>query len=210
MPTLLKIDVSPRGDHSVSRAIGKRFVEDWQQAHTGGNVVTRDLATTPMPFVDLPWILGAYSPDEARSPEQKAALKLGDELIQEIEDADQILLTTPMYNFGVPAALKAWIDHVVRTGKTFRANPDGSYTGLLKSKKVTVVIASAGSYAPGTPGETYNAERPYLKQIFGFVGLGDVTFVEAGGTYQVDRGMKSREDLISPIAGEIKTAATAS
>lgn len=210
MPTLLKIDVSPRGDYSVSRAVGKKFAEDWQQAHSGGTVVTRDLATTPMPFVDLPWIMGAYSPEEARSPEQKAALQLGDEFIKEIENADQILLTTPMYNFGVPAALKAWIDHVVRTGVTFRANPDGSYTGLLKSKKVTVVIASAGSYAPGTPGETYNAEKPYLKQVLGFIGLSDVTFIEAGSTYQVDKGMKSREDLIAPLAGEIHSAAAAS
>ncbi len=208
MPTLLKLDVSPRGDHSVSRALGAQFVEQWKQAHPGGEVVTRDLATTKMPFTDLPWILSAYTPPDARSPEQSEALTLSDTLVQEIETADQILLTTPMYNFGVPAALKAWIDHIVRAGKTFQANPDGSYTGLIKSKPVAVVIASAGSYAAGTPGETFNAERPYLKLIFGFLGLPDVTFIEAGGTYQVDRGMKSRDELMVPLAEQVKAAAS--
>ena len=102
------------------------------------------------------------------------------------------------------------IDHVVRTGVTFQANPDGSYTGLLESKPVTIVIASAGSYAVGTPGETYNAERPYLKLLFSFIGLPDVTFIEAGGTYVVDKGMKSSQDLIAPMAEEIRTAASVS
>ena len=209
MPTLLKIDVSPRGDHSISRAVGQKFVEDWQQANAGGTVVTRDLATTPMPFVDLPWIMAAYAPQDARTPEQTEALKLGDDFIHELKQADHVLLTTPMYNFAVPAALKAWIDHIVRTGVTFQANPDGSYTGLLQSKPVTIIIASAGAYGVGTPGETYNAERPYLKLVFGFLGMPDVTFIEAGSTWQVDRGMKSREDLIAPLAGEIKTALAA-
>ena len=88
---------------------------------------------------------------------------------------------------------------------TFQANPDGSYTGLLQSKPVTVIIASAGSYAVGTPGETYNAERPYLKQVLGFIGLPDVTFIEAGGTWQVDKGMKSQRRLWSRSVAPAKS-----
>lgn len=209
MPSLLKIDVSPRGDHSVSRALGKQFLEQFQQTNSGATVVTRDLATTSIPFVDLPWIGAAYTPDEARTPEHKAALKLGDTFIAEIQAADHILLTTPMYNFAVPAALKAWIDHVVRVGVTFRVNPDGSYAGLIHGKKATIIIASAADYSPGTHFETYNAEKPYLKQILGFIGITDATFIDAGATYVLNSGKTSVDEFIAPLADKVKSAITA-
>lgn len=209
MPTLLKIDVSPRGDYSVSRKLGNQFLEHFQQVHPGTTVVVRDLATTVIPFVDLPWIGAAYTPEAARSPEHKAALRLGDEFIAEIKAADHILLTTPMYNFAVPAALKAWIDHVVRVGVTFKTTPEGAYVGLIEGKKVTVIIASAGAYAAGSPAESYNAEKPYLKQIFGFIGISDVTFVDARGTYVLNSGKTSVEEFIAPLASTVRTAATA-
>ncbi len=207
MPTLLKVDVSPRGDQSVSRAVGAKFVEQWTKAHDGGSVNTRDLAKTAMPFVDVPWMTAAYTPEDLRTPEHREALKLSDEMLGEIQNADHILLTTGMYNFAVPAALKAWIDHIVRSGKSFSANPDGSYTGLIKGKKATIVIASSGSYQPGTPTETYNYERPYLKQILGFIGITDVEFVEAGGTYLIMTGKKSVNELIDSLQGEIERTA---
>lgn len=210
MASLLKIDVSPRGDHSVSRKLGKQFVEHFQQAHPGATIVTRDLATTQIPFVDLPWIGAAYTPEESRSPEHKAALKLGDEFIAEIKAADHILLTTPMYNFAVPAALKAWIDHVVRVGVTFKTTPEGAYVGLIEGgKKVTVIIASAGAYHPGSPAESYNAEKPYLKQVLGFIGLTEVSFIDAGGTYVLNSGKTSVDEFIAPLADNVKAAATA-
>lgn len=208
MATLLKIDVSPRGDHSISRKLGAEFLEQWQQAHAGGAVIARDLAKTDMPFVDMPWILGAYSPEESRNDEQKAALKLGDELIAELEKADEYVITTPMYNFAVPAALKAWIDHVVRVGKTFKTTPNGGYEGLLSGKKATVIVASAGSYEAGTPAETYNAETPYLKQLLGFLGVTDTVVVQVGGTYKVDGGHASVDDLIAPLKPQITSAAS--
>ena len=209
MASLLKIDVSPRGDHSVSRKLGAQFVEQFHSRNPGATLIARDLATTSMPFVDLPWIMGAYSPEEARTPEHKAALKLGDEFIAEIEAADHILITTPMYNFAVPAALKAWIDHVVRVNKTFKVNPDGSYAGLIHGKKATVIIASAAAYRPGTPLETYNAEKPYLKLVLGFLGITDVTFIDAGGTYVLNSGQTSLESFVAPLAAEINSAANA-
>ena len=206
MASLLKIDVSPRGDHSVSRKLGNQFVSQFQQTNAGATVVTRDLATTTIPFVDLPWIGAAYTPEEARTPEHKTALKLGDEVIAEIMAADHILLTTPMYNFAVPAVLKAWIDHVVRVGVTFKVTPEGAYVGLIPGKKVTVIIASAGDYS-APPMDGYNAEKSYLKQIFGFIGITDVNFLDAGGTYVLNSGKVSVDQFVEPFAGKLAAAA---
>ncbi len=207
MPTLLRIDVSPRGDSSVSRKLGAQFEGQWKTTNPDGKIITRDLAKTDLPFVTLPWISGAYSDPAGHTPEQKHALQIGDEMIAELKSADQYLLTTPMYNFAVPAILKAWIDHVVRAGKTFNANPDGSYTGLLTGKKATVIIASAGSYKPATPGVTYNYERPYLTHILGFMGITEVTFIEAGGTYVLNHGAKTIDEFVHLFAQEVLTTA---
>ena len=203
MATLLKIDVSPRGDYSVSRNLAKQFVTDWQQSHAGGTVVTRDLAKTNLPFVDLPWIGGAYTPSEQRTDEHKAALKISDELIAELFAADHIIIGTPMYNFSVPAILKAYIDHVVRIGVT--VSP--SYEGLVKGKKVTVIIASGGVYAPGSSFEPYNVESAYLKQVLGFIGMTDVNIVLAGGTNEVNQGKISKEDFLATFAEPVAVAA---
>lgn len=207
MPTLLKIDVSPRGEHSISRQLGTTFADKWLQNHSGGRIVTRDLAHTHLPYIELPWILGAYSDPAGHTEEQKEALRIGDEMIAELEAAEEFLITTPMYNFAVPAKLKAWIDHIVRSGKTFRVNPDGSYTGLLTGKKATVIIASMGLYLPGSSAESYDAEKPYLKHILGFIGVTDVKFVQAGGTYKVDRGMENRADFLAAFSEEVVGAA---
>jgi FMN-dependent NADH-azoreductase len=198
MPTLLKIDASPRGEHSISRKLSAEFAEKWKKTHHG-NVVVRDLTKTTLPFVDLPWITGAYSAPDQHTPEQKAALKVSDELIAELLSADEIVIATPMYNFAVPAILKAWIDHIVRIGKTFTA----SYEGLAKGRKVTLIIASGGIYTPGSHMESYNAETGYLKQILGFIGLTDVTVVLAGGTNDVAQGKVSLEEHIAPFEKQI-------
>lgn len=207
MPTLLKIDVSPRGDYSVSRNLGNQFESQWKASNPGATVTTRDLAHTDLPYVTLPWIIGAYSDPAGHTPEQKQALRIGDEMIAELKAADQYLLTTPMYNFAVPAMLKAWIDHVVRVGKTFRAHPDGTYTGLLTGKKLTVIIASAGVYLPGTGGEAYNFERPYLSHIFAFMGITDITFIEAGGTYVLNSGSGTIDEFVVPFQEKVLAAA---
>lgn len=209
MAKLLKIDVSPRGEHSISRKLGKEFLTKWQASNPGGQVITRDLAQTDLPFVELPWILAAYSDPSTHDAEQKAALAIGDTLIAELQAADEYLLTTPMYNFAVPARLKAYIDHVARAGKTFRANPDGSYTGLLTGKKATVLIASAGVYTEASGAKAYNAEQPYLQQILGFLGVTDVKFIEVGGTWKVDKGMTTADELIAPHTAELESLVTA-
>ncbi len=160
MPTLLTILASPRGDYSISRALSTDFVAEWQKTH-GGTVVTRDLYQTKLPFVDLPWIAGAYTPADKHSPEMTEALAISNELIAELKAADHILIATPMYNFSTPAILKAWIDHVVRINETFTS----SYEGLVKNKKVFVIISSGSEYTAGSPLESYNKESSYLQAV---------------------------------------------
>jgi FMN-dependent NADH-azoreductase len=208
MASLLKIDVSPRGEHSISRRLSAQFAEKWTEKHPGGKLVTRDLAKTDLPFVELPWIVGAYSDPSGHNEAQKAALQIGNTLIAELKAADEFLLATPMYNFNLPARLKAYIDHIVRSGLTFKANADGSYTGLLTGKKATVIIASAGDYRPGMPAEGYDAEKPYLRAIFGFIGVTDVKFIQAGSTWKVDRGVQKVDEFLAPLLGEVAAAAS--
>jgi FMN-dependent NADH-azoreductase len=199
MATLLKIDVSPRGDYSISRKLSGEFATQWQAAHSDGKLVKRDLIETELPFVDLPWIAAAYSAPDQHTPEQALAIKVSNDLVEEFLAADEIVLSTPMYNFATPARLKAYIDHVVRLGKTFSA----SYEGLAKGKKLTLIIASGGVYTPGAHMESYNAETSYLKQIFGFIGITDVTVVHAGGVTAVMQGKVSAEEFLVPFSEEI-------
>lgn len=204
MPTLLKIDVSPRGDDSISRKLSAAFAEQWKQTHSAGTVIVRDLAKTDLPFVDLPWIAGAYSAPDQHSPEQKSAIKVSDDLIAELLSADEILIATPMYNFNLPARLKAWIDHIVRLNKTFNS----SYEGLAKGKKVTLIIASGGVYTPGSHMEGYNAETGYLKQILGFIGITDVNVFLAGGTNDVNQGKTTLEAHLAPYLHQVAALAS--
>jgi len=207
MPHLLKLDVSPRGEQSISRRLGNQFLADWQKNHAGAQVTTRDLATNNLPYVDLQWIAGAYSPPEKHTPEQKAALKVSNDLIAELMAADHLLITTPMYNFAIPAVLKAWIDHIVRVNITFAVTPEGAYKGLVHGKKATVITASSGDYGPGAPGESYDQEIPYLRLILGFLGITDVTFIRGGGTMAVTMGKTTPEAFTQKLQPELAAAA---
>jgi FMN-dependent NADH-azoreductase len=149
MATLLNIQSSPRGTGSLSRILSQDFVAEWKKTHGDGTVVLRDLAETPLPFVGVPWIGGIFLPVEQRSTEQQDALKISDELIAELFAADHILLGTPMYNFTVPANLKAWIDLIVRPRVTHSGPPDRK--GLVTGKRCTIIIASGGVYDEGLP-----------------------------------------------------------
>ena len=205
MPTLLQIDVSPRGDYSVSRKLSAAFAEAWKAKNGGGKVIHRDLTKTDLTFVDMNWIAGAYSTPDQHTPEHKQALKLSNELIGELMEADQIVLGTPMYNFGVPASLKAWIDHIVRIGVTFSRDEQG-YHGLVQGKKAAFLVAAGGNYAPGSPAETYNVETPYLKALFGFLGVTDTKVVVAGSTTDILLGKTSMEEYLQPHLAEVRAA----
>lgn len=205
MTTLLVIETSPRGDYSVSRNMTRRFVADWQAAHPDGDVVDRDLMKTDLPFVTAPWLQAYFTPAEQHSPEMKDALRLSDELVGEILAADHIVIATPVYNYNVPAALKAWVDHVVRKGMTLGF--DGS--GLVTGKKATVLIASGGVYTEGSPIRDRDIASQYLRLILGVIGITDVTVVAGGGAKVVDMGEQTMAEFVAGVAPEIERAAAA-
>ncbi len=203
MATLLRIDASSRGDYSVSKTLGKQFTAEWEKNNVGGKVITHDTTQEKLPFVDLPWIGGAYTPVEKQSEQQQAAIKVSDDLVDELLAADELLITTPMYNFSIPASLKAWIDHVVRLNRTF--TPD--YKGLVKTKKAWIIMASGGEYGPGAYAEGYNMATTYLKQILGFIGITDVEIILAGNTSGIDQGTTTLPEYVSKHADEVVSAA---
>ncbi len=176
MPTLLAIEASPRYDSSTSRKLASLFIADWKAAHRDGVVVSRDLMKSELPFVNLPWIGGAFTPREQHSPESAAAIKISDGLVAELQAADHILIGTPMFNFSIPAVLKAYIDQIVRVGVTVSTDN----VGLLTGKKATVILATGGDFSPGSPFERYNQASGYLRQVLGWIGISDVEIILAG------------------------------
>ena len=209
MSTLLKIDVSTRGSLSISRRLSSLFLDHWREAHSDSEIIERDIATTDLPFLEFPWITANLTRSSARTEEQKALLEPSDKLIAELQKADQYLIATPMYNFGIPAKLKAYVDHIVRSGLTFNVNSDGTYTGLLSGKKATVIIASAGEYVTGAPAAGLDTLKPYLQEILGFIGVTDVTFIQSGSSWKVDNGSEQAEEHIAPLLAKLKQAAAA-
>ena len=202
MATLLKIDASPRGSRSISRALGTTYAEQWRLRHPLAPVVERDLAGADIPFVGLPWITAAYAAPGAHQGLAPSALAMGDEFISELKNAEEWVITSPMYNFTVPACLKAYIDQIVRVGQTFETRADGSFIGLLTGKKVTVIIASAGDYSPGSSLQAYDHMTGYMKSILSVIGVDDVMFVQAGSTWRVDNGLVDLELYLADVCGQ--------
>jgi FMN-dependent NADH-azoreductase len=174
MAHLLHLDASPRGERSHSRRLSKSFVDSWLASHPGDTVTYRDLGHHPVPLVDEPMIAAAYTPADARSEEQLAKLRIGDELIDELIAADVYVFGIPMYNFGVPAGFKAYIDQIVRVGRTFSMP---GYQGLLKGKRMFVAMSAGAEYAVGAPFANYDFVLPYLRAVFGFIGVTDLTTI---------------------------------
>ena len=131
MSTLLHIDSSPLYERSVSRELTGAFVTQWKSSHPDGTVVNRDLNATPLSPINAEWVGAAYTPEEARTPQQKELLALSDTLLAELEQADEYVFGVPMHNFGVPSVLKLWIDQIARLGRTF-SYADGTPKGLLR------------------------------------------------------------------------------
>ncbi len=205
MAVLLNIQSSPREADSLSRTLSKEFVAEWQRTRLDGVVMTRDLAATPLPFVGVPWIGGVFLPDAQHSPEQRQALAISDELIAELFAADHILIGTPMYNFTVPANLKAWIDLVVRPRVTHSGPPDRK--GLVLGKRCTILVASGGTYHPGLPAAASDYESGYLRRVLAFIGITEVDVVLAGGTAAVAFGTSTLEQLTQQFRPAVLVAA---
>lgn len=180
MTHLLHVDASPRGERSVSRTLSHEFVERWQAAHPGSTVTYRDLGHAPIPHVTEAWIAAAFSAPNEHTPEMTDAIRLSDMLIDELLAADCYVFGVPMYNFSVPSGFKAYIDQIVRAGRTFAVTESG-YKGLVEGKKALVITAEGGVYRPGSPAADYNFHEPYLRAILGFMGITDVNVIHADG-----------------------------
>ncbi len=204
MIKLLVIEASPRGKHSVSRNMTRRFVQNWLVTHPDGEVTQRDLMSAGLQFVNAAWLQAYFTPPEQHSPEMANVIQLSDELVAELLAVDHIVIATPVYNYNVPAVLKAWIDHVVRKGLTLGF--DGR--GLVTGKKATVLIASGGIYTQGSPIQDRDIATQYLRLILGVIGISDVTFVAGGGAKAVDLGEETMERFVEKLDADLKWAAS--
>jgi FMN-dependent NADH-azoreductase len=172
MATLLHIDSSLKGDASVSRAVTQTFRGAWEEQHPDGTVIYRDLAANPVPHLTGEAYRPQWIAAEERTPEQQAAFALREELTSELESADAVILGAPLYNYGIPSSLKAWLDHVIIIGRTSMAEAP-----TVAGKPVTVVASRGGSYAPGTPMEGNDYIHPYLTWLLEGVLKMDARFI---------------------------------
>src|SRR6202171_4101985 len=206
MPTLLKLDSSPMGERSISRKLTTQFADSWLKAHPRGTVISRDLTSLSLPVVDGSWVGAAYTPEEARTPEQNKVLSVSEALIAELQRADEYVLGVPMHNFSIPSTLKLWIDQVVRIGKTIAYSATGA-EGLLKGKKTTLLLASGGVYEQGSGREAFHFVTPYLRPIFRFMGITDVHFIAAGGTQKLMTGEVDPQTFLAPSLEKVHAQA---
>ena len=169
---VLHIITSPRGDNSLSRKLGNDVVKKVKLAYPVSDVKEVNLATMQFPHLEEAHINSFFTPSESRSPEQIDAIKHSSEAVKDLKDADIIVIDAPMYNFFIPSPLKAWIDHIVRAGETFKYDENG-VQGLLKGKKVYLAESTGNIYSEG-PAKQTDFGTPYLQFILGFIGLDDI------------------------------------
>ena len=188
--TILHLDSSPMGDRSVSRKLTSRLVFELTQKHVAHQVVYHDLGSNPVPHLSSMNVAAFFTPVESQTPEMSAAIALSDQLTGELLAADVIVIGAPMWNLGIPSSLKAWVDHVVRAGKTFKYTEAGPKGLLDPAKKVIIVSSRGGMYSEG-PAQAYDHQETYLKTLFGFLGLSDISFVRAEGVSMGDEALSA-------------------
>ena len=172
---ILVVSSSANGDASVSNGLVGRFVDSVREANPGATIVTRDVGANPLPHLTAETV--AAIKGEPATPAELAARELSDSLVEELQQADLIVIASPMYNFGMSSTLKSWFDHVLRAGVTFRYTEAGP-EGLLKGKKTIVIATRAGFYSEG-PAAGLDGQEPHIRTLLGFVGLDDVTYIRA-------------------------------
>lgn len=178
--TVLSIETSPLGDHSVSRKLSAKILTELMIKHPNIQVVTRDLAASPLPHLDGMTVGAFFTPPNQRSEAQNQALTLSDACVDELIAADVVVIGSPMWNFGIPSSLMAWIDHVIRAGRTFQYGANGPESLLPPGKKVIIASSRGGVYSSG-PMQAMDHQETYLKTVLGFIGLHDVSIVRAEG-----------------------------
>lgn len=180
MKKILQIISSVNGNQSFSLKLSNTILERLLSIYPDSTVHTRDLTKNPLPHLEDTHFTAFYKPSESLTEADRSALLPSDEAIKEVQEAEIIIIGVPLYNFGIPSTLKAWVDHITRAGLTFRYNENGP-EGLLTNKKVYLAISSGGVYSEG-PLKGYDFVEPYLKTILGFIGLTDITVFRIEGT----------------------------
>src|SRR6478609_3132947 len=198
---ILQINSSARRDASHSTRLANRIVQRLRDTDPDATLTVRDLNDAPHPVLDEAALGALFTAADQRTPEQAARVAQDDALIAEVQAADVVVVGVPMYNFGVPAALKNWIDAISRAGVTFRYTANGP-EGLLKGKKVYVALTRGGKYR-NTPSDT---QVPYLTTVLSFLGRDDIRFVCAEG---LGMGAESEQSAIASAYEEIEEALTA-
>lgn len=185
MSKILVINASARKERSLSRYMTNVFIECWKDKKPGDSFIYREVGQENIPHVTEKWIAGAFKPAELRTVEDIEALKLSTQLVEELKDADIIVVGTPMYNWSVPSALKAYIDQVLRVNETIlitKDNPENPYTGLLKDKQVYLLMVRGNNgYEPGDFYEHMDFQTNYLKTVFRIMGIEDIKHVALNG-----------------------------
>jgi FMN-dependent NADH-azoreductase len=208
---LLHIDSSISGGASASRQLTAGVVDHFRRTHRNVDVIRRDLDADPLPHLDSKH-LAAMAPTTDSAAETREALAKGFAALEEFQQADVIVIGAPMYNFGVPSQLKAWIDRIAVAGKTFRYTEQGP-VGLSGGKKVIIASSRGGIYAHGTPGAAMDFQENYLRAVFGFLGITDIEFVRAEGIAfgpeQRQAALNGAFDVIPAVAHHTVTARAA-
>ena len=196
MTTLLQIHASLFGDHGQSSQLAARFVSAWKATHADATIIHRDVATDAVPHLDGRRFAAFTTPAESRSVEQNEVITYSDALINELKQADVIVLGLPMYNFGVPSQLKSYFDHIARAGVTFQYTATGP-KGLLTGKKAYVFATRGGLYA-GTPLDT---QTGYVRDFLRFIGIENVEFLYAEG---LAMGPEQKTAALEKAQGDIE------
>ncbi len=197
MAYLLRIDSSSRIQGSHSRALADFFQQTWHQKHPDDKIVVRDVTQPTIPHVDQLTIAGFQTSPDQRTTAMEEAVALSDVLISELKQADVLLISTPMYNFSIPSALKAWVDQIVRAGHTF-AMDDSGFSGLLTTQQAYVLSAyGAGGYRNDGPFSSLNFVEPYLQGLLSFLGIKNIHFFAA-------EGMMADQETQSNIIEQVK------
>jgi len=189
MSNVLFVTSSPRGRQSYSHRVARGIVDDLKIQRPDMQVVVRDLARQPLPHPSEDYASSRNMPADRRDQAAARALALSDAMVDEVAAADVVVIAAPMHNFGVPSALKAWIDHIVRPGRTFSYASQGP-RGLMEGKKVVLVLARGGVYAAG-PMQPFDFQEPYLRAVLGFIGMTDIEVVRLEGLALGDEAVQA-------------------
>ncbi|ASZ12633.1 NAD(P)H-dependent oxidoreductase [Chitinophaga pendula] len=180
MKKILHVMSSPRGSLSFSIQLGNVIVSKLQARYPDSILLETDLTKRPLPHLDDDHVSAFLTPADKRTPAQQAKNKESDQVVQEVMDADIIVIGAPLYNYGIHSSLKIWIDHLIRVGLTFRYTENG-FEGLVKGKKTYIAMSSGAVYSDG-PMQSYDFVVPYLKAVLAHIGITDITVARVEGT----------------------------